>query len=206
MCGIGERCCEYFGCGFQWRIEEDAAVCRGWPGFEERAFELNGLNVESWQFPSVREFAADADLADSGEVIHVVFFDFGCGEVADSGVEDVLLNLVAAYFDGESYGSECAAAVPAQSEVDSQPWSAGFKFQEGGGCGVFRWQWCYEQFAVVLWLRECGEDGCLSGGQSDTEDWADVQIAGDIQFRQWSAAFDFCGEVACTELELQRCS
>lgn len=73
--GFAEWSGENFGGGFQWRIEEDAAVCRGWPGFKERAFELNGLNVESGQFTSVCEFAADADFADSGEVIHIVFFN-----------------------------------------------------------------------------------------------------------------------------------
>lgn len=106
-------------------------------------------------------------------------------------------------FDRQSDGGEGAAAIPAQSEMDTQPWSARFEFQEAGSFREFRWQRSYEQFAGVLWLGESGEDGCLSGGQSDGEDWADLQIADDIQFGQCSAAFDFCGEAACAELQLQ---
>ncbi|MFM8727210.1 MAG: hypothetical protein ACKON9_19015, partial [Planctomycetaceae bacterium] len=68
------------------------------------------------------------------------------------------------------------------------------------------WEWSDEQFAGVLWLRECGEDAGLSGGQLDGQDWADVQIAGDVDFWEWSAAFDFCGEVSCPELQLQAVS
>ena len=124
----------------------------GRPGFEVWTFELNGLNIEAWQIPSIGVFAADTDFANSGEVIHVIFFNFGRGEVGDGGIEDLLLNLVTANFDRQSDGSESAAAIPAQSEVNSQPRSACFESEEAGSLGEFRSQGSDEQFAGVLWL------------------------------------------------------
>ena len=110
-------------------VHEDVVVRGGGPYIVERAFEFNRFDEQARHVAIVGVLAADADFADAGEVVDVVPFHFGAGEIADGSFEDELSELVGRDGLRGADGGESAAAIAAQAEVDTE---AGSTFFEGG--------------------------------------------------------------------------
>src|SRR5262245_18215486 len=99
------------------RVEEDVTMRGRWPSLVDWPLEFHRPDEESRHVATVGVFAANADLTNASEIVDIVLFYLGTGEVADSAFKYDACELVA------GYGLRCpqwrkrAAAIATQPQM-----------------------------------------------------------------------------------------
>ena len=119
--------------GLAVEVHENAAMRLWRPLLVERPFELHRADHQARHVAPVGVLAADADLADAGQVVDVVLLHVGTREVLDRALEHEVLQVGFGHGLGSADRCKGAAAVAPEAKVDSEARNALFKCLESPG-------------------------------------------------------------------------